>query len=141
MLMGKCWQGFLLGGKFLCRLTCLLIPRSDRFCGSTALRNRSHAAGSRGDSLVSLLQPQRRCLLAHTDPTAMPRLGLSEAGCILHSCESGFSSKKLGSVKPLGRVSLARFAQTKAMMDLLQKTLLLGVRSVPSNFSNKVCAK
>lgn len=139
--MGKCWQGFLLDGKFLCWLTCLLIPPSDRFCGSTALRTSSHAAGSRGDSLASLLRLRRHCLLAHTDPTAVPRLGLSEAGCILHSCELGFSSKKLGSVKPLDHVSLACFGQTKAMMDLLQKTLLLGVRSVPSNFSTKVCAK
>ena len=61
------------------------IPPSDRFCGSAALCNNSHAAG-RGDILASLLLPgqpggrkrSRNCLVAHAYPTAMAWLPLSE---------------------------------------------------------------
>ena len=141
LLMGKRWQGFLLDSRFLCQLSWLLIPPSDRFCGSTALYNNSRAAGSWGDSLASLLQPGWHCLVARTYPTAMAWLGLSESQLHTSQLWIGLFQQKLCSVKPLDHTSLVRFSQTKEMTELLQKILFLGVHSVPTDFGNKVCAK
>lgn len=102
LLMDKCWPGFLLSSRLLSCLSRLLIPPSGRFCGSTALCNTSHAAGGWWKP-PTLLQPEQwvgkglqHCLMAHTYPTAMAWLQLSESqlGTPLNWAELGFSSKK-----------------------------------------------
>lgn len=144
--MGKCWQGFLLDSRFLCWLTWLLIPPSGRFCGSTTLCNRSHAAGSWGDSLASLRRPGRlsgpkgsqHCLTAHSYLMAMAWLGLSESKLGTSQLWTGLFQQKLCSVKPLDCVSLAPFSQTKEMMELLEKkNIVMRAHSVPTNSSAK----
>lgn len=85
LLMDKCWPRFLLGSRLLFCLSHLLIPPSGRFCGSTALGNTSHTAGGWWKP-PTLLQPGQwvgkglqNCLMAHTYPTAMAWLQLSES--------------------------------------------------------------
>lgn len=151
LLMDNCWQGFLLESRSLYWLSWLLIPPGDRFCGSTALCNSSHAAGSWGDSLASLLQSvgesgckrSRHCLVAHTCPTAMAWLGLLESELGTSQLWIGLFQKKLCSVKPLVCVSQPCSLQPDKGNNgaTVKKPLFLGVPSVLTNFSTKVHTK